>query len=444
MMPRTYLLVAAALTLITLATVRADDYITLDPGELKASPQAFWARGVVFSDVVESVGGTPIKLDGKQYSPLQTRVLGVCYLDPAMEGDAASLQTGREYAFSGSVYQKDAGFFSAKRQFYVIIKRATAAASAANLSTKNLGDLARAAGAAHAKPLHDLDTILSQAMRDLQAYCASSNIAMAAIFEPNSRHAPRLTQAVRQAIYSYENQNKIPAVEYMVSLLTSLMVAQQAAPESTVVPTPALQPEPAPAPDVVAEPAPEPEIVEPSVLEPPVVEPTVVEPTSDEPVAEPVMEATPEELLAPIAEETTQPEPTVDVASPVEPEPALAAEPMLDEPASVETMPEPVPEPATATEVVEPAPESVIVEPVVTEPVVDMPRRRSSTLPAAQIKLPTPKLETPAPAEEKPAEAKPTPKKAKKAKEEDKPEPVAPAKKPSLLDLDPNAPVPLR
>ena len=305
---RTCLPIAAALAMTVLAAVRADEYITVDPGELKANPQSFWARGIVFSDVLEAVGGAePIKLEGKRYDPVQTRALGICYLDPALEGGAAALQTGREYAFSGSVYQKDAGFFSSKRQFFVIIKRATASASAAGkLAPDQLQTLALAAGDTYGKPLQELDEILSQALREIQAYCAASNVEMSAIFEPNSRHAPRLTQAVRQAIYTYENKNKTPATEYMVTLLTSLMVSQHGAmaPIPAPAPTPAPAPIPEPAPELAPAPAP---VAVPEPEPPPEVIP------EPEPVIEPVVEAMPEAANEPIIETAGEP---VDEALP--------------------------------------------------------------------------------------------------------------------------------
>lgn len=45
------------LSLVATSRLRADEYITVDPGELKSNPQAFWARGIVFSDIVENVNG---------------------------------------------------------------------------------------------------------------------------------------------------------------------------------------------------------------------------------------------------------------------------------------------------------------------------------------------------------------------------------------------------
>ena len=505
MMRLNRLFVFLLLTLAATTPVKADDYITVDPGELKSTPQDFWARGIVFSDTVEILNsGEAVKLGDKRYAPIQTRLVGTCYLDPDMEGGSTSLQVGQEYAFSGSVYQKDGGFFSSKRQFYVVIKRAT-------LSAKGAGTLTPAEFSALAStaltniytaPLRDLDSIVAQALRDLQAYCSASNIEMTAIFDPQSRHAPRLNQAVRQAIYNQENKSRVPAVEFLVSLVASFMANQQglaapaptpepAAPvETTAVPpmeeTPAIEPEPTelePAPvanDVIPEeiaapvaPKPEPviEVAAPEPTEPIKPEPAAV--SEPEPVPEPVPEIAPEIFSEMVSEPAPEPAPEVvpevapeavmesapeatpsdsvpaslleliDEPAVVEPEPAPAVEPVVPEvPAQQESValeevaiPAPEPEPAPVVEAIAPSVE-VMLEPT-PEPVVEevIAPRRGSTLPAAKLKLPT----TPEP--EKPKKAK-----SKKVKKEAAPEPVPaqPARKPSLLDADPNAPVPLR
>ena len=459
------------LSLVATSRLRADEYITVDPGELKSNPQAFWARGIVFSDIVENVnGGEPVKLGDKRYSPMQTRLIGTCYLDPELEGGAASLQTGQEYAFSGSVYQKDGGFFSSKRQFYVVIKRATLSAKGAGVLTpEQLSALAATTRTnIYTEPLRVLDDVVAQALRELQAYCSASNIPIQEVFDPQSRHAPRLIQSVRQAIYNQENKSRVPAVEYLVTLVASFMANQQGlltppapVPEPVVVAEPpavipaeeagAIEPEPQP------EPVPEIEAPSADVL-PPVetIEPSesLPEPVVEEPPAETQMATEPEPVVVePIV--VTEPEPPTEPA-PIEVAPDILLEqpvaPPIEEPAAVEAVTEvveldamPLVDPVSSAVESAPAPEPVapVIEEmppveVVTEPVAEpvpeevAPPRRNSTLPAATLKLPA------APDTEKTKKIK------KKKASEPAPAPETPAKKPSLLDADPSAPVPLR
>lgn len=474
------------LSLAATSWLRADEYITIDPGELKSNPQSFWARGIVFSDIVENLnGGEAVKLGDKRYTPILTRLVGTCYLDPEMEGGVDGLQAGQEYAFSGSVYQKDGGFFSSKRQFYVVIKRATLSAKGAGILTpEQLSALASTTRTnIYTEPLRVLDDVVAQAMRELQAYCSASNITMQEVFDPQSRHAPRLIQSVRQAIYNQENKSRVPAVEYLVTLVASFMANQQGlltppapAPEPVVVAEPpaVIPPENAGAIEleVITEPVPEVEAaLEPAPAPAPAAEPPPVETIAPiEPLPEPVVEEQPAETVTPtepapvVVEEPmviAEPEPVVEPVPVVEPAPVEVVTevlleqpvaPAVDEPVVVEavepeipTLIDPVsppdetaPEPAPVAPVIEaPTPVELAPEPV-PEPVSEevAPPRRSSTLPAATLKLPA------APDSEKPKKSKA--KKKKVTEPEPEPAPETPAKKPSLLDADPNAPVPLR
>lgn len=491
-------LIALFILGLTLTSVHADEYVTVEPAELKSNPQAYWARGVVFSDVVETVGqGEPLKLDGQLFSPITTRGLGLCYVDPAL-AEAAPMEPGREYAFSGSVYQKETGFFTTKRTFHVVISRATVSArESSGLSPEQLKALAQESDHPYAEAFRTLDVILSQALRDLQAYCSASNIEMRAVFAAGSPHTNRVTQVVRQAIYNQESRSRIPAVEYLVSLVTSLLAveqgafatppAQSPAPEPpTEVPTePVVEDKPAPtAVDMAAEPeviteeaVPEPvmETATEPAMEPdvaPLPEPVLIEPAPQEAVTpeaapEPALEPMPEPMPEAMPEAMPEPMPEPEVAQPEAMEsPAPVDELLFEQPMDSAPAPAPV-EPEILMPVIEEAPPVNEPTPVVEEtaPAAVMPEvlpveeteppappRRSSTLPAATLKLPAVNAQ---PAAETAPEPAKKPRKSKKqkaaepvveqapAQEIPAPEPP-PARKPSLLDADPAAPVPLR
>lgn len=461
---RLCLVLALAWTLIPRA--HAEEYITVESASLKSNPQTYWARGIVFSDVLESIpGGKSVKLGERSYLPIQTRILGTCYIDASLEDAVKQLKLGEEYVFAGSVYQKDSGIIFSKRRFYVVIKRVSAA-------IKKTGDLAPAlqealarslAEGPYAATLQNLNGLLASAQKELQAYCASSNLDIKAVFEPGSPHAHRAQQTVRQALFELENRTKTPTAEYAVSLVTTFLAVQNGA----------LAPAPAPVP-----------VEPPALTNEPAVAPTVevlpVEPAA-EPEPAPISETPAVEVVAPEAEPATEPE-----AVPVEPIPEATLEPVvepapeaavLETPVVVETeamaapaeaQPEPTPaeaplaeplpiEEPIVTEAEAAADEGVRAPPAIAEPVmeeaptespaviepplIDAPAeaatlpaepvagtvptveaestpavRPSSSLPAAKLKLSLEPEEELAPAPESPKETKSSKRKAGKSK----------------------------
>ena len=400
---------------LTVATAAwAEEYVKLEPQELKSNPQAYWARGIVFSDVLESAPTAElVKLGDRKYHPIQTRTLGDCYIDSALKETVDALKLGEPYIFSGSVYQKKSGYVFSKVRFFVVIKSVTS-------TVKEAGEQAEALRLAltgiatnnfYVQPLQILDKVLTVAQRDLQAYCASSNLDIKAVFTPGSAHAGKAVQSVRQALYAEENESKVPTVEFTVSLLTSLLAAHNGglkveAPAVAAIPEaqPVAVPEVVPAPPV----NPEPEVV----------------------MEEPVIEAPPavvvvEEMPAPAMEEP---------APAVVPEPEPLPEPVIEP--IPEPVPEPLPEPAP---VVEPTPEEL---PLIDAPaeVLEAPPVKTS-LPGAKLKLsldPEPEpVEDLMPLLEPEPEAKPEPKPQPKPEAKPKKKPTAQT---SALDL--NAPVP--
>ena len=212
------------LTLSPLA--RADEYTKVEAAELAQNPQMYWARGIVFSDVLEAVTAEkPVKLGDRRYRPVTLRALGTCYLESSLEDTARALPLGQEYVYAGSVYQKDAGLLFNKRRFFVVIKRISS-------PIKDTDDLVAVLQKVIADKLADspfqatfrsLNDVLASAQKDLEAYSASSNLQLQALFAPDSPHANRVVQSIRQALLDQERASKVPIPSFTVNLLTALL-----------------------------------------------------------------------------------------------------------------------------------------------------------------------------------------------------------------------------
>ena len=204
----------------------ADEYLTVKAGELKSNPQNYWARGVSFSDQLEGLAGEKgIKLGGRMHHAFATRTVGTCYVEEGLRDQLNGLQPGREYVFTGTVYQRNKGWFSSERRFFVAVNRIVPAAQETEKALTDLRDSfgRTSLSGPHADALRALNDILTDAQTELAAYCASSNLEVKALFQAGPEGLHVVSQAVRQAMIRRENQTKTPSLEYFVSLLTALV-----------------------------------------------------------------------------------------------------------------------------------------------------------------------------------------------------------------------------
>ncbi len=370
-----YLLSTLFVGLILAGAARAEEYLAVKADALKANPQVYWARGIVFTDTLEApVSEKSIKISGRKYQEFKTRTLGTCYVDAALKSALDNLKLGEDYIFTGTVYQEDKGWFSSRRKFYIAVNRVTVSVSKMEQVDSALREAFTRAelSGPYAEALRVLSSVLSDAQRELAARAAASNLTIQAIFEPGSDHSALVYQATRQALFRQENDSKTPSLEYFISLLASLLaihnggldltpasapVAETNAPPAVVAPEPTAAAEPvAPVVERAPEQASVPEAVpmEPAeVIETPAVTP-VLEAVA---VLEEVVTAIEEPAALPVEPAITNEVPAEEIAPPVEPEPAPAIEtpsepaaetqlePVLETPAEpelpAETMPEP-------------------------------------------------------------------------------------------------------
>lgn len=93
----------------------AVDYVQIDALQLVRSPQAAWARPILFTDeLVAPLGAPDKKLDRKLYAELRLKTVGSVWVPEAAINSFAGLEVGKTYSFGGSVD-------SFRGKYYVIV-----------------------------------------------------------------------------------------------------------------------------------------------------------------------------------------------------------------------------------------------------------------------------------------------------------------------------------
>lgn len=370
---RTAVAAAWAAAFFAALPAAAEDYDPVAAKTLADNPQRYWARGVVFKDVLlERATSQAVQLDKQRTYPFRTKTVGECYVDEKLRTVLNDLETGKEYIFSGTVFHRKGGWRREERFFVVVNGVVTTARQLETLGVEIERVMAVSTTGVYAASFRGLEEILTKAQELMLPYARSENIELRDMLDPASPHFDKASQAIRNAMFERENTSKTPSLEFFVQLLTAFLALK----EGAAIEAPAavdLPPAEAPAeesvvPDIMAPPGAEtPPPEAPAPAEPPI---TLDVPAEE--IAAPAEEPppAPAEVNAPPAEVvlTPEPEPAVDVA-PIA-APADTAKPRR----SKKTQPLPEPE---AAPVVEPVAEPVaepVVEPVVepvTEPVTE-------------------------------------------------------------------------
>ena len=226
---------------------RGEEYLTVKAPELKANPQNYWARGIVFTDRLQGYASDiSVKLGGRRYHVFKTEVLGDCYVDAELMGKLKDVELGKRLAFTGTVYQRDKGWFSSKRQFFIAVNQFDVAVD--DLAEK-ISSLRDSFGQSkvlspYADTLRILNDILTDAQGELAAACAASNLEVRAVFQPGSTSTTLGYHAARQAMLRKEIETKTPSLEYFVSLLTALLAVHNGGLEPVATESPVLPVEP--------------------------------------------------------------------------------------------------------------------------------------------------------------------------------------------------------
>jgi hypothetical protein len=324
--------------------VRAQEYVPVDVNDVKVSPQRFWARGIVFRDVLkEHPGDRTLKIDGRTLTRLSTEKLGDVYAEEPLLTRIAHSPLDTEYLFSATISQREKKsflIFGGGRKYIVTLRDMTDVSGSAASLPDQLANINRGLTTnIYNRVFASLESIMADVQKDLFAYATSQNIPIETVFDVNAGHMAKVTSSIHAALRRAEQNSKTPVQEYLVNLIVAMMAMQngyvepapqvyvpEALPdEPSVIDTNALdasswdlsvstEPEPAPEPEVEPEPTvesePAPETAAEIDVEP------VAEPALEEVVVE---EAVMEEPAASESIENIEQEPTAVAAPEVEP-----------------------------------------------------------------------------------------------------------------------------
>ncbi len=248
------LLLAALLTAGTNAvgpaTAQTQEFRTTPAKEVRANPQRFWARGVVFRDVLaEPIGEKGARrIAGRKAYPFTTKVVGVCHADESILPALRELPPGQEYIFTATVYSDRIGFIRRQTKYFILVTGVMAPVG-------KLGELADDVEAALANagttnvftpPMLVLRELMVRIQAALTAEAETAGYPRSELFDPESEHFEKLEQIIRRAVGELETETKVPAREQFIETIRALLAMKEgvfATPDEPVDSRPALEPE---------------------------------------------------------------------------------------------------------------------------------------------------------------------------------------------------------
>lgn len=215
------LVACAGIGLMLVPTVAlSQNYGYVDLEDLKVSPHLYWAKGIVFRDVLSvEPGGKTKKLDDRSFHRFETRELGEVYADTDSLSKFDGLAVDKEYYFSGTIAQKG-------RKYYYIVNNVSAYVNDAEYLKSLLSELN------NEKPTNQynqvfmvLENIMQDVHNDLFGYSTTQNIPINKLIgDPAYRQI--VAAACRTALRRFEDTTEGSAKELFISTIISMMALQ--------------------------------------------------------------------------------------------------------------------------------------------------------------------------------------------------------------------------
>jgi hypothetical protein len=210
----------AAVLSLTLP-VRAQDFQPAEVADLKASPQRFWARGVVFRDTLkEAPADRTLRIDDRTYTRFFTADLGEAYATEEAVESLRAATTGEAYLFSGTVSQRG-------RQFFYIIRSIEPVKKDVATVVEQLEEINRGiTDNPYNRVFIALESIMADIQKDLFAYATAQKLEVRDLFDPAAGHMGKIQSSIHAALRRAEEKSRTPSQEYLVSMIVAMMAMQ--------------------------------------------------------------------------------------------------------------------------------------------------------------------------------------------------------------------------
>lgn len=222
----------ALLMLIATISSAQDSFQRVDIRDLDRNPQRFWARGIVFEDVLTAhPRGSTVRLDNQTYERLRTGTLGDVYATASAADKLRKLPLQKSYLFSGTVLQQEAGmtrrWMRGSRDFLYIVQDVSVPVEAFTEAVDDLEAMQAAVLKAEEgavplelKPVLD---VLRAVEQGLFSFAQENGIEVAELFDPESEFAEMPARLALQEIRRMERTQgfsvQLFLADYSISLL---------------------------------------------------------------------------------------------------------------------------------------------------------------------------------------------------------------------------------
>lgn len=198
-----------------------EEYDPVITRDLREQPQRFWARGVVFFDVLErSPENRPRKLGDERLYEFRTETLGECFATEEALDSLAGIEPGDAAVFAGSVIQ-------VKRKFYFRIADAVAVATMPTNLVQAIARVDVTAEDIHARTLAKLERLNESIHTLLVGYARTEGVNYEDLLAGDTRNPEALRASVRAALREFESREGVPGTEFLVDLLSAIVALQR-------------------------------------------------------------------------------------------------------------------------------------------------------------------------------------------------------------------------
>lgn len=225
---KNYFLKVLIVVATSVAPLAAQEVATIKPGDLKESPQRYWASFFVFADTfTESPGNRSTEVDDEEVYRFKTEIVGEVYAEPAAADKLRELEPGGEYLFFATVKQEKSGLFGRLRggEFVVIVKEVSvverdAEAIAGLMAGAQDADATNRAAVA----LRTLNEVSQAVQQELFGFARSEGITVEELLA-DPEYQQKVAGSIRSSLRRYEQQNRSSSQELFVDVIRSLLVS---------------------------------------------------------------------------------------------------------------------------------------------------------------------------------------------------------------------------